>query len=163
MITSSAFARKRYAVLGLARSGLAAVRTLVRSGAQVTAWDNRDEPRQQVMAEFGDKVELADPVGADLAGFDGIVVSPGVPLNSHPIASEAAAVGVPVNTGDVTLFDPPTSRDSRAIDVVATVTNVRPACNDQGEKIYSVATFDVLARRRDAGPADLRGQEERGF
>lgn len=63
------------------------------------------------------------------------------------------AVGVPVNTGDVTLFDPPTSRDSRAIDVVATVTNVRPACNDQGEKIYSVATFDVLARRRDAGPA----------
>ena len=63
------------------------------------------------------------------------------------------AVGVPVNAGDVTFFDPPTSRDSRAIDVVATITNVRPACNDQGEKVYSVATFDVLARRRDAGPA----------
>jgi UDP-N-acetylmuramoylalanine--D-glutamate ligase len=103
MITSSAFAGKRYAVLGLARSGLAAVRTLVKSGAHVMAWDNRDEPRQQVMAEFGDKVELADPVGADLAGFDGIVVSPGVPLNSHPIASEAAAVGVPV-IGDIELF-----------------------------------------------------------
>ncbi len=103
MITSSAFAGKRYAVLGLARSGLAAVRTLVKSGAHVMAWDNRDEPRQQVMAEFGDKVELADPVGADLAGFDGIVVSPGVPLNTHPIASEAAAVGVPV-IGDFELF-----------------------------------------------------------
>lgn len=63
------------------------------------------------------------------------------------------AVGVPVNTGDVTLFDPPASRDSRAIDVVATITNVRPACNDQGEKIYSVATFDVVATRRDAGAA----------
>lgn len=103
MITSSALAGKRYAVLGLARSGLAAVRALVRSGAHVMAWDNRDEPRQQVIAEFGDKVELADPVGADLAGFDGVVVSPGVPLNTHPIASEAAAVGVPV-IGDIELF-----------------------------------------------------------
>ena len=43
--------------------------------------------------------------------------------------------------------------DPRAIDVTAAITNVRPACNDQGEKIYSVATFDVLATRRDAGPA----------
>jgi UDP-N-acetylmuramoylalanine--D-glutamate ligase len=42
-------------------------------------------------------------VGADLAGFDGVVVSPGVPLNSHPIAAEAAAVGVPV-IGDIELF-----------------------------------------------------------
>ncbi|MCW1402402.1 UDP-N-acetylmuramoyl-L-alanine--D-glutamate ligase [Novosphingobium sp. MW5] len=103
MITSSAFAGKRYAVLGLARSGMAVVRTLVKSGAHVMAWDSRDEPRQQIMAEFGDKVELADPVGADLAGFDGVVVSPGVPLNTHPIASEAAAVGVPV-IGDIELF-----------------------------------------------------------
>ena len=63
------------------------------------------------------------------------------------------AVGVPLYTGDVTLFNPAGSRDSRAIDVTAAITNVRPACNDQGEKIYSVATFDVLATRRDAGPA----------
>ncbi len=103
MITSPAFAGKRYAVLGLARSGLAAVRTLVMSGAHVIAWDSRDEPRQQLIAEFGDKVELADPVGADLAGFDGVVVSPGVPLNTHPIAGQAEAVGVPV-IGDIELF-----------------------------------------------------------
>jgi len=32
-------------VLGLARSGLATVRTLVESGAEVTAWDSRAEAR----------------------------------------------------------------------------------------------------------------------
>lgn len=67
--------------------------------------------------------------------------------------SACPAVGVPLYTGDVTLFNPASSKDSRAIDVTASITNVRPACNDQGEQIYSVATFDVLATRREAGPA----------
>ncbi len=103
MITSPAFSGKRYAVLGLARSGMAVVRTLVMSGANVMAWDSRDEPRQAVAKEFPDRVELADPLTADLAGFDGVVVSPGVPLNSHPIAAAAASVGAPI-IGDIELF-----------------------------------------------------------
>ena len=41
MISSRAFAGRRYAVLGLARSGLATVATLIASGAGVTAWDVR--------------------------------------------------------------------------------------------------------------------------
>ncbi len=45
MIVSDAFKDKRYAVLGLARSGLAAVETLLASGAHVMAWDSREEPR----------------------------------------------------------------------------------------------------------------------
>ena len=40
MITSPAFRGKRYAVLGLARSGLATVEALAASGAEVTAWDS---------------------------------------------------------------------------------------------------------------------------
>ena len=48
MITSPAFRGKRYAVLGLARSGLATVEALVASGAEVTAWDNREEARAAV-------------------------------------------------------------------------------------------------------------------
>lgn len=103
MIVSPAFAGKRYAVLGLARSGLTAVRTLVQSGAQVMAWDSREEPRNAVAAAFGSQVELADPVTADVSGLDGIVVSPGVPLNRHPIAEVAVAAGVPV-IGDIELF-----------------------------------------------------------
>ena len=103
MITATAFAGKRYAVLGLARSGMAVVRTLVASGAEVLAWDSRDEPRQAIASEFAEKVELADPVTADLAGFAGVIVSPGVPLNRHPIAEAAARAGVPV-IGDIELF-----------------------------------------------------------
>lgn len=98
-LTSSAFAGKTYAVLGLARSGLATVEALVASGARVVAWDNRDEAR----AAVADKAELADPLEIDLAGFDGVVVSPGVPLNKHPIAMHAKLAGVPV-IGDIELF-----------------------------------------------------------
>ena len=99
MIISSAFAGKHYAVLGLARSGMAAVETLLASGAKVTAWDSREEPRNAV----ADRVEIADPQAIDLTGFAGIVVSPGVPLNTHPIADAAARAGVPV-IGDIELF-----------------------------------------------------------
>ncbi len=99
MITSTAFAGKRYAVLGLARSGMAAVESLLAGGAQVTAWDSREEPRRALEG----RVELADPLGIDLSGFAGVVVSPGVPLNTHPIAKVAEAAGVPV-VGDIELF-----------------------------------------------------------
>jgi UDP-N-acetylmuramoylalanine--D-glutamate ligase len=99
MIVSSAFAGKTYAVLGLARSGLATVETLAASGARVVAWDSREEAREAV----AEKAEIADPMEIDLAGFDGVVVSPGVPLNKHPIAMRAKLAGVPV-IGDIELF-----------------------------------------------------------
>jgi UDP-N-acetylmuramoylalanine--D-glutamate ligase len=99
VIVSSAFAGKRYAVLGLARSGLSTVCALVESGALVTAWDSREEARKIVPPG----VTLGDPMVIDLAGFDGIVVSPGVPLNTHPIAERTRAASVPV-IGDIELF-----------------------------------------------------------
>jgi len=99
MITSPAFAGKRYAVLGLARSGLATVEALVASGAEVTAWDKSEEAREKVAGTL----TLADPLEIDLAGFDGVVVSPGVPLNTHPIAAKAREAGVPL-IGDIELF-----------------------------------------------------------
>ena len=99
MIVSDAFAGKKYAVVGLARSGLAAAETLLASGAHVMAWDNREEPRSRVMG----RVELADPAVSDISGYDGVVVSPGVPLNRHPIVDAAARAGVPV-IGDIELF-----------------------------------------------------------
>jgi hypothetical protein len=80
-----------------------------------------------------------------------IDVSSGVGITAS--RSLCPAVGVPTHTGDVTLFDPPASRDAAAIDVVAAITNVRTQCNDAGERVYVTATFDVIATRRDAGPA----------
>ena len=99
MIVSRAFAGKRYAVLGLARSGLATVESLHASGAQVTAWDRRPGPRDAVAAIAA----IGDPMEIDLAGFDGVVVSPGVPLNTHPLVDRARAAGVPL-IGDIELF-----------------------------------------------------------
>ena len=99
MIASPAFAGKRYAVLGLARSGLAAVQALHASGAHVTAWDRRPGPRDEVAS----MAAIADPLEIDLAGFDGVVLSPGVPLNTHPIAGRAREAGVPL-IGDIELF-----------------------------------------------------------
>jgi hypothetical protein len=62
-------------------------------------------------------------------------------------------VGVPAATGDITLFDPAGRTDAAAIDVVATITNLRATCDDAASQVLSNATFDIVARRRDAGPA----------
>ncbi|NYF32312.1 hypothetical protein [Sphingopyxis sp. JAI108] len=80
-----------------------------------------------------------------------IDVSGGVGITAT--RSACPAVAVPLHTGDITLFDPATSRDASAVDVVAAITNVTPQCNDTGEKVYQLASFDVVATRRDAGPA----------
>ena len=48
MITSPCFAGQRFAVLGLARSGLASVESLLAGGGVVTAWDSREEARAAV-------------------------------------------------------------------------------------------------------------------
>jgi len=136
VITSPAFFGKRYAVLGLARSGLATVQALLASGAGVVAWDDREEARANLLPlPYGERVgvrgsdaeagaskltteipspnplpggeglrlSLANPLEIDLAGFDAIVVTPGLPLNKHPIAARGKAANVPV-IGDIELF-----------------------------------------------------------
>ncbi|MGQ0588226.1 MAG: hypothetical protein ACT4N8_01670 [Sphingosinicella sp.] len=62
-------------------------------------------------------------------------------------------VAIPAPAGDVTLFNPATSRDASAIDVVAQITNLRGTCNEAGEYIVTTATFEVHAQRRDASGA----------
>jgi hypothetical protein len=67
--------------------------------------------------------------------------------------SACPAVAVPSYTGDITIFDPPTSRDARAIDIVADITNVRSSCADSGEDVVATATFDVIGRRSNSAGA----------
>ncbi|MDB5715541.1 MAG: hypothetical protein JWO15_2938 [Sphingomonadales bacterium] len=70
--------------------------------------------------------------------------------------SACPAVAVPSNTGDVTLFDPATSRLASAIDVVANITNLRDTCGDAGTDVTASATFEVQARRQNpAGARDV--------
>ncbi|MFN3620341.1 hypothetical protein [Sphingorhabdus sp.] len=63
--------------------------------------------------------------------------------------SGCPTVAVPDGTGDITIFNPASSQDANAIDVVASITNIRPNCNDSGDRIFSQASFDVQARRSD--------------
>ncbi|UVI40485.1 UDP-N-acetylmuramoyl-L-alanine--D-glutamate ligase [Qipengyuania spongiae] len=99
MIVSPAWKGQRFAVLGLARSGRATVEALLAAGAEVLAWDAKPEACEA----FAGRAALADPLEADLTGYAGVVVSPGVPLNTHPIKPHADSFGVPV-IGDIELF-----------------------------------------------------------
>ena len=133
MITAKAWAGKHYAVYGLARSGLATVRALLASGARVTAWDEREEARAQILPgagrgtseagggvlasstdpsvsadalpppRAGEDLTIADLNTADLTQFDSLILSPGVPLNTHPLARRAPEAGVEI-IGDIELF-----------------------------------------------------------
>jgi len=96
VITSQAFAGRRYGVFGLARTGRSVVASLVASGAEVAAWDDDAAAREGVAG-------LVDLNVAALDGLAALVVSPGVPLNRWPLAARARASGVPV-IGDIELF-----------------------------------------------------------
>ncbi|BAK65246.1 hypothetical protein SLG_05710 [Sphingobium sp. SYK-6] len=67
--------------------------------------------------------------------------------------SACPLVAIPAHTGDITVFDPPQSRDAAAVDIVANITNLRSSCTPTGEEIHSQATYLVRALRRDPGPA----------
>ena len=75
------------------------------------------------------------------------------------VRSACPTVAVPAATGDITLFDPATSRDASAIDVTATLTNVRSTCFDgdtNSSDIQTAVTFDIQARRtRYDAPRDV--------
>jgi UDP-N-acetylmuramoylalanine--D-glutamate ligase len=101
VINAKAFADKQYAVLGLARSGLATVEALLASGARVTAWDDKEEARAKLLS--GEDLVVDNFLDSDLSQFDSIVVTPGLPLNRHPIAKRAEGAGVEI-IGDVELF-----------------------------------------------------------
>jgi UDP-N-acetylmuramoylalanine--D-glutamate ligase len=99
VITARAFAGKHYAVYGLARSGLATAAGLTASGAKVTAWDAKEEAR----ARAPEGVEIGNLDEIDISQFDSLVVTPGLPLNQHPIAQRARDAGVEI-IGDIELF-----------------------------------------------------------
>ena len=93
---------------------------------------------------------VATTAAAALAGCGRpgeLVVEQGVGITA--LRTVCPAVGVPDFLGDVTLFSPADARTQEALDVSAAITNVRSECNDSGDQVYSSATFDVVAQRRD--------------
>ncbi len=97
MITSPAFAAKRYCILGLARSGLATLDALMASGAQCTVWDNRDEARETAVAAHP-HVVIGDPMEIDL---DGQVLNGEVGKTARLFAETPGRLLVEVASGDL--------------------------------------------------------------
>jgi UDP-N-acetylmuramoylalanine--D-glutamate ligase len=81
VITVDAFAGRTVAVFGLARSGLAAVRSLRAGGADVLAWDDK-EPLREAAREAGAKTLPWTEWPWDRLAA--VILSPGVPL-THPV------------------------------------------------------------------------------
>lgn len=96
---------QRLLVYGLARSGLSALAFLRRSGAALIGWDDKAQARQNALAAQPD-LQLIDPAAmtdSDFAALDALVMSPGVPLNRHPLAARARSKAVAI-IGDMELF-----------------------------------------------------------
>lgn len=86
----------RTVVLGLARSGEAAIRLLVELGARVLVLDQHDDDeRRSRVAALGVEPILGRTDAEDLAGADLVVTSPGVRPDS-PWRTAAGALGIPV-------------------------------------------------------------------
>ena len=89
-------------------------------------------------------------IAAALAGCSRegeLVLQQGVGITA--VRTTCPAVGIPDYTGNITVFRNPASRAASDIDVVASMTNLRSTCDDTSERVYTNATFDVLARRTD--------------
>lgn len=83
----------------------------------------------------------------------GPVVLAACGANQNPLKvqrSACPAVAVLEYAGSATTFSPATSRNADAIDVTATITNVRPTCYQDAGRIVSQASYDVVATRQRA-------------
>lgn len=118
MIPVTTFAGRKVAVLGLARSGLAAAQALIAGGAEVACWDDGESSRGRATAEG---LPVVDLTTADWRAFAALVLAPGVPL-THPephwSVNAAHAAGIEV-IGDTELFCRELARQSHRPKVVA--------------------------------------------
>jgi UDP-N-acetylmuramoylalanine--D-glutamate ligase len=94
---------KRYAVMGLGKSGLATAKALIASGVEILAWDDGENGRAAATAAG---IPLTDLNTSDLAGIDALLLSPGIPHTfpkPNAVAARAKAVGIPI-IGDIELL-----------------------------------------------------------
>ncbi|WP_421839289.1 hypothetical protein [Novosphingobium sp.] len=92
---------------------------------------------------------LVGTLGACKGGGGELVVDDSVGVTA--LRSPCPLVEIPDMTGDVTLFTDPARTDAGAIDLTASITNLRSTCDDaKGQtELSTEATFDVYARRTD--------------
>lgn len=96
---------KNYGVVGLGKSGRAVVAALLKSGAEVFAWDDKETTRDAVKTEFP-AIQIKPPLSWPWEGMTSLVMSPGIPLYHpvlNPVVAMARKAGVEV-IGDIELL-----------------------------------------------------------
>jgi len=87
-------------ILGLGRSGLATARALMKSGAEVHAWDDNEAAREKAIAEG---IPVTDLMTLDWRDVPTLIAAPGVPLTHpepHPVIAKVLSEGAEV-IGDI--------------------------------------------------------------
>jgi hypothetical protein len=69
------------------------------------------------------------------------------------VRSHCPAVAIPNYVGDVTLFNPVDSREASAIDVTASMIDLKGVCGETANDLTTNVSFTIAAQRRNAGPA----------
>ena len=141
MFPPDLFAGRRYAVVGLGRNGLPAARALLAMGAEVAAWDDQPEARA------GAGLPLHDPA-LGLAGFDALVLSPGIPHRlpaPHPAAAAAQQACIPVLSDAELLFQAVRRSGSAARFVGITGTNGKSTTTALLAHVLNTAGLDSAA------------------
>jgi UDP-N-acetylmuramoylalanine--D-glutamate ligase len=94
---------KRFAVMGLAKSGLATAKALNAAGVEILAWDDGESGRAAAQAAG---IGLTDLNTSDLAGVEALLLSPGIPHTfpkPNAVAVRAKDAGIPI-IGDIELL-----------------------------------------------------------
>ena len=81
MITFRNYQNKKFGVIGLAKTGIAAISSLLASGAEVFAWDDKQETRES-FANIKNlaKAQLLSPSEWNWYELEALILSPGVPF-----------------------------------------------------------------------------------
>ncbi|MEM6490618.1 MAG: UDP-N-acetylmuramoyl-L-alanine--D-glutamate ligase [Pseudomonadota bacterium] len=115
------FAGYPVAVMGLGKSGRVAARALMRSGAEVSAWDDAPAARDAAAAEDIPLVDLSKWSTDEWREATTLVLSPGLPHRfpkPHPVAAAAQAAGVEIIC-DIELLGR-TQRDASFVGITGT-------------------------------------------
>ncbi len=146
-------AGRRYAVVGLGRAGIAALRALTSMGAIVTGWDDAGYAREQAEREG---FLIADPT-PDIGDLDALVLSPGIPHKlpvPHRIAAAARVAGRPILTDAELLYQAVRGAGSRARFAGVTGTNGKSTTTALLAHILEIAGVPHAAGAN-LGPASL--------
>jgi UDP-N-acetylmuramoylalanine--D-glutamate ligase len=147
------FAGRRYAVVGLGRAGIAALRALTTMGAIVTGWDDAGYARDQAEREG---FLIADP-SPDVGDLDALILSPGIAHTlpvPHRIAAAARAAGRPILTDAELLYQAVRKSGSRARFAGITGTNGKSTTTALLAHIIETAGI-AYAAGANLGPAAL--------